>query len=350
MEEINQKYTEIKQQREELLKQLSSPDTIKNISLFEDLNKEYKKIEDIYLVLKDLVKTNNKIKDDEEIISSFDDPELIEEAEKEKTILLEKQSQLLEELNTLENGPEEDLSSIKKIILEIRAGTGGDEAAIFAGDLFRMYSRFCENQNWTIEILDENANTTGGYKEIITEITGKNSYKLLKSEAGVHRVQRVPETEKNGRVHTSTATVAILPQIKEVNVEIKDEDIETEFYKASGHGGQNVQKVETAVRLKHKPTGIVVSCQKERHQHKNRAKAMEILKAKLWELEQEKATGNIDDQRKNQVGTGERSEKIKTYNYPQNRITDHRIQKNWHNLDSVMEGNLDNILLINNQD
>ena len=350
MEEINKKYTDIKEKRDELLKQLSSPETTKNPSLFEELNKEHKHIEEIYLVLKELVKTNKKIKDDEEIISSFDEEELIKEAEKEKETLLEKEKNLLQKLDDLENGPQEDFSSIKKIILEIRAGTGGDEAAIFAGDLLRMYSRFCENKNWTLEILDENQNTTGGYKEVITEITGKECYKLLKSEAGVHRVQRIPETEKNGRVHTSTATVAILPQIKEVDVEIKDEDIETEFYKASGHGGQNVQKVETAVRLKHKPTGLVISCQKERHQHKNRMKAMEILKAKLWELEQEKAAGNIDDQRKNQVGSGERSEKIKTYNYPQNRITDHRIQKNWHNLDSIMEGNLDNILLINNED
>ncbi|MEW5867976.1 MAG: peptide chain release factor 1 [Chloroflexota bacterium] len=237
-----------------------------------------------------------------------------------------------------------DRRDARNVIMEIRAGTGGDEAALFAADLFRMYSRYAERQGWEVDVLSANEIGIGGFKEIIFMVKGKGAYSRLKYESGVHRVQRVPVTEASGRIHTSTATVAVLAEVDEVEVDIPDGDIRTEVYKSAGAGGQNVQKNATAVRIIHLPTGIVVQCQDERSQLQNRMRAMSILRARLYEIEQEKQRQEVEQARRSQVGTGERSEKIRTYNYPQSRVTDHRINVSNYNLAGVMEGWIDEFI------
>ncbi len=232
----------------------------------------------------------------------------------------------------------------EELIMEIRAGTGGEEAALFGSNLFNMYKKYAIKNGWKFNILNYSQTDLGGFKQITFEIAGLNALKKLKNEAGVHRVQRIPKTEKSGRVHTSTATVAVLPKIKETEFKINPADLEISFFRSSGPGGQNVQKVETAVRIRHKPSGIVVSSQEGRSQQGNREKALEILRAKLWQAEQEKTYGPITEERRKQIGSAERSEKIRTYNFPQDRITDHRIQKSWGNLENILEGNLDKLV------
>ena len=232
----------------------------------------------------------------------------------------------------------------RNVIVEIRAGTGGDEAALFAADLFRMYSRYAELQHWSVEILSENTIGIGGYKEIIFMVKGKGAYSRLKFESGVHRVQRIPATESSGRIHTSTATVAVLAEVDDVEIDIPDNDLRIDIYRSAGAGGQNVQKNATAVRITHIPTGMVVACQDERSQLQNKLRAMSILRARLYEIEEEKQRATIDEARRSQVGTGERSEKIRTYNYPQSRITDHRINMSTHNLVGFMDGGLDEFI------
>lgn len=232
----------------------------------------------------------------------------------------------------------------ESIYFEIRAGVGGEEAALFARDLGRMYRKFFEKQGWKVKILEESLSDLGGIKTLVAEVAGENAYQLMKNESGVHRVQRVPTTEKGGRIHTSTASVAVLPKLEAPPIKIKESDLEIEFSRASGPGGQNVNKVETAVRILHKPSGLVVACQTERTQQRNREIALQLLKNKLWELEQRKIAGTLIDLRRVQIGSQERSEKIRTYNFPQNRITDHRIGRSWHNLEDILAGNLEPIM------
>lgn len=239
---------------------------------------------------------------------------------------------------------ENDGSGINEVIVEIRAGAGGDEASLFAADLFSMYKKFSALNNFVVRIIDYNQNPLGGYKQAVFEISGKNIYNLLQYESGVHRVQRVPETEKSGRVHTSTATVAVLPKVKESEVQIKPEDLEITFTRAGGPGGQNVNKVETAVRILHKPSGLVVFSREERSQGRNREKAMEILRAKLAAAHKEEQEKKIGGERRSQIGSANRSEKIRTYNFPQDRITDHRIKKSWSNIGDILNGNLDQVV------
>lgn len=231
-----------------------------------------------------------------------------------------------------------------KIILEIRAGAGGNEAAIFAADMARMYQKYSTKREWSFSTIDSSQSSLDGYKTFIAEIKGENAYDDLKQESGVHRVQRIPKTEKSGRVHTSTISIAILPMVEARQVDIKESDLEVTFCRAGGPGGQNVNKVETAVRVLHKPSGIIISSRSERAQHANREKAMDILRAKLYELEQTRTTGSVTDIRREQIGSADRSEKIRTYNFPDDRITDHRIGKKWHNIEKIMEGDLDPIV------
>jgi len=276
------------------------------------------------------------------ILETEEDPEMRDLAEIEINELAPQIERLENELKSilLPKDPRDQ----RNVILEIRAGTGGDEAALFAADLFRMYSRYAERHNWNVEILSENEIGIGGYKEVVALIKGKGAYSKLKWESGVHRVQRVPTTEAQGRIHTSTATVAVLAEVDEVEVNIPDNDIRMEVYKSAGAGGQNVQKNATAVRLIHIPTGMVVQCQDERSQLQNRMRAMSILRARLYEIEEEKRREEIDSARRSQVGTGERSEKIRTYNYPQSRVTDHRINVSSYHIESILDGGLDEFI------
>jgi len=270
------------------------------------------------------------------------DAEIRALAEAEKTALDDRQARLAHEIETLLL-PQDPRDS-RNVIIEIRAGAGGDEAALFAGDLLRMYARYAERRGWTSEVLASSPTGLGGFKEIALGIQGPGAYSRLKYESGVHRVQRVPATEAGGRIHTSTATVAVLPEAEEVDVVIRPDDLKIDTFRAGSAGGQNVNKVETAVRITHLPTGIVIACQDERSQHQNREKAMRILRAHLLERAMEQQRAEIAETRRRQVGTGERSEKIRTYNFPQDRVTDHRIGKTVHNLRSVLDGDLDDLI------
>lgn len=273
------------------------------------------------------------------------DASLEEMAKEELEKIRDQKTQLLEQMNSILKSDEQEEESPKKMLMEIRAGAGGDEAALFAQELAEMYQKYAESKGWESTFLDESSASQGGYKEACFEIKGKNAYNKLKYETGVHRVQRVPETEKSGRLHTSTASVAVLPLREKKTVKINPEDVEMGFARSGGAGGQNVDKVETAVRLVHKPSGVEVRCTSERSQKKNREKAMSILQAKLEAMEEEKRAREISDKRRSQIGTGERSEKIRTYNFPQDRITDHRIKKSWHNTHEIVkEGNLDRVI------
>ena len=327
---------DIKNELAELEIAMTNPEVLSNSNKLTELSKQYGQLKEKYIRLEKQNNLDKQIQGLKAIIQDEKDEAMINLAQKELNALSQQKEELQKESASEANW--------NNTIVEIRAGTGGEEAALFAADLFRMYNRFAERQHWKTEILSTNTTSIGGYKEVIFKINGKNSYPTLSLESGVHRVQRIPSTEKNGRVHTSTASVAILPEATEVDIKIRPEDLDIDTYRSSGKGGQNVQKVETAVRITHRPTGLVVTSQEERSQLKNKEKALKILRTKLMAQEEEKKLGALTEQRRSQIGQAKRVEKIRTYNFPQNRITDHRINKSWFNIDEIMDGKLDEVI------
>ncbi len=329
----------VEKRYEELTKMISDPEIISNQAEWQKLMKEHASIEDVVLKYREYKKTKQNMEEAQEMMQ---DKELKELAEADYYESKNKLPEIEEELKILliPKDPDDD----KNIICEIRAGAGGEEAALFAGTLFRMYTMYAERKHWKLEVLNENETGLGGYKEISFMITGKGVYSRLKFESGVHRVQRVPDTESSGRIHTSTATVAVLPVVEDVEIEINPSDIKMEVFRASGAGGQHINKTSSAVRLIHEPTGIVVECQTERSQFQNKDNAMRMLRTKLYEIEKQKQDSEVANARKSQVGSGDRSEKIRTYNYPQGRITDHRIGMSIYQMENFLNGDLDEMI------
>ncbi len=328
--------------RDEVEKALSDPEVVNDMERFTKLNKEYsdlKPLYEIYYQYRDLL---SNIENNRDILNNDKDPEMrgmakeeLEKLEGEKGPMEERIKQML-----IPEDPEDE----KNAIVEIRSGSGGDEASLFARDLYRMYEKFCERQGWKLEVMNVTEGATGGFKEIIFNANGDHAYGTLKYESGVHRVQRVPETESQGRVHTSAASVAVLPEVEEVDVAINESDIRRDVFCASGPGGQSVNTTYSAVRLTHEPTGIVASCQDEKSQWKNYEKAMRVLRSRIYEIEMNKQQEKIDSQRKSMVSTGDRSAKIRTYNFPQSRVTDHRINLTVHNLQEVLDGEINELI------
>ena len=333
---------EIEKRYEELTREMARPEVASDIKRLQVLARERASVEDLVNDYRQYQATTRSLKETRAMLQDELDEEMKALAKQEIESLEAKQERLLSELR-LGLLPRDE-NDEKDVIVEIRAGAGGDEAALFAADLFRMYSRYAQSKGWAVDIIDSNESSIGGFKEIIFEVKGRGAFSRLKYERGVHRVQRVPVTESSGRIHTSTATVAVLPEASEVEVSINPDDLRTDIFHSGGAGGQNVNKVATAVRITHLPTGIVAVCQDERSQLRNRQKAMAVLRARLLDIEQRKQEAAITEQRRSQVGTGDRSEKIRTYNFPQDRITDHRIGLTLHNLPQVMEGELDRLI------
>lgn len=329
----------ITEKYEQLTQELSKPEILGDYNQLKKLSKEQKDLEETYNKYKEYKTVINNIEEAEQLIN---DPEMGEMASMELEELTPKKEQLTSELEILLIPKDEN--DDKNIIMEIRGAAGGDEANIFAGDLFRMYSRYADKNGWKIEIINDEPGAAGGFSQIEAKIKGENVYSKLKYESGSHRVQRIPTTESNGRIQTSTATVLIMPEVEDVDIEINPNDLRIDVYCASGHGGQGVNTTPSAVRITHLPTNTVVTCQNERSQLQNKAQAMEVLKARLYQMAQDEQDAAVGNERRSKIGTGDRSEKIRTYNYPQNRVTDHRIGFTTNTLDRVMDGALDDII------
>lgn len=335
LEKMQKEYTDLNEQ-------LSDPKVIADQEQFQKLAKRHSEIAKTVQLFQKYKSIEKELGESKELKKAENEPELTEMIDEEIASLSEEKEKIKIELNELMNP--EDPRNKKDIIVEIRAGAGGDEAALFVSDLFRMYSRFAERNHWKIEIMNSNPTEIGGFKEIIFGISGRNVFGTLKQESGVHRVQRIPVTESGGRIHTSTVTVAILPEAEEIEMEINPNDIKIDRFRSTGPGGQSVNTTDSAIRVTHLPTGMVVTCQDEKSQHKNKDKALKVLRARLFDRLQSEQDQEIGEQRKKQVGTGDRSERIRTYNFPQNRVTDHRINKNFHNLEEILDGSLDDLV------
>lgn len=329
----------IKDRYNEISEQLSSPKIASDTKKLTDLSKEQAELEDTVTKITELEQVQNDIEGAKELLS---DPDMKADAAKEISELSTTQKKLEEELKFAL--VPKDPNDSKNVIIEMRAGAGGDESGLFAAELFRAYSKYAEQQNWKVNVINSSRTGIGGFKEIIFEVNGRGVFGKMKYERGVHRVQRVPETEKSGRVHTSTVTVAVMPEAQESDLEIKTEDLRIDIFRSSGPGGQSVNTTDSAVRITHLPTNTVVTCQDEKSQHKNKDKAMRVLRSRLVEVAEEKKAKEQSDLRRSQVGTGDRSEKIRTYNFPQDRVTDHRIKLSLKNLPDIMEGNMDRLI------
>jgi peptide chain release factor 1 len=337
-----EKFEAIKFRFDEIGQQITDPDVMKDMKRFVKLNQEYKRLEELVIAFSEYKNIVDNIESSKELLSTETDEEMREMAREEIETLEEQVEPKEKEIKLLlvPADPEDG----KNAILEVRAGTGGDEASIFAGDLFRMYSKFCERKGWRLEVTNVSEGTAGGYKEIVAKVSGEGVYGILKYESGVHRVQRVPQTETQGRVHTSAASVAVLPEAEEFDVELKESDIRKDTYCSSGPGGQSVNTTYSAIRLTHIPTGIVVTCQDEKSQIKNLAKAMGELRTRIYNMEYQKYIDEIASKRKTMVSTGDRSAKIRTYNWPQGRVTDHRIGLTLYNLPAIIDGDISEII------
>ena len=339
---IRERLAQVSERYEEVGLLLSDPDVFSDSNRYRDLSREYAQLEPLVQSWRDWRENDAAVSEARQMLDETD-PDLREMAAEELESGEQRRQELEQKIRILllPKDPNDD----KNIFLEIRAGTGGDEAALFAGDLFRMYQRYAEGRGWPMEVLSENAGEHGGFKEIVVRIAGQGAYSRFKFESGTHRVQRVPETESQGRIHTSACTVAILPEAEDVGaVDINPADLRVDTFRASGAGGQHVNKTDSAIRLTHLPTGIVVECQDERSQHKNRARAMSLLQARLLEQEQARQQSEIAESRRIQVGSGDRSQRIRTYNFPQGRVTDHRINLTLYKLDEILAGNLDPVI------
>ena len=335
-------YEEIKERFKKLEKELQNPEILSDQDRYISVAQEYKELKDIVSIIEEYERLLDELESVRSMLEEEDDEEMREYLKEEKE-KLERETEKLDKdikLSLIPRDPDDE----KNAIVEIRAGTGGEEAALFARDLFRMYSKYAEKKGWNISVTDLHETPLGGYKEIIFLIEGRGVYGRLKYESGVHRVQRIPITETGGRIHTSSASVVVLPEAEEREIDINPEELKIETFRSSGPGGQHVNVTDSAVRITHVPTGIVVVCQDERSQHKNRAKALRILRARLQDLHKKEREREIGSKRKSYIGTGDRSEKIRTYNFPQNRVTDHRINLTLYNLESVLDGDLDEIL------
>lgn len=335
--DLRAKLEEIEQSYKEIETKMADPEVVNNQEELQQLAKKHSELEPVMEAFMRYEKAKQSLDEAREMLSG-DDEEMKELAKEECETLEQQIPELEHEIQVLLLP--KDINDDKSVIIEIRGGAGGDEAALFAADLYRMYVRYAERQGWTVEIISSNETGIGGYKEIIFRVDGKGAFSSLKFESGVHRVQRVPETEASGRIHTSTSTVAVLPEAGDVEIEIRAEDLKIDTYRASGAGGQHVNMTDSAVRITHIPTGIVTTCQDQRSQIKNRAKAMQYLRTKLYDLEMQKQNNARADERKGQVGTGDRSERIRTYNFPQNRLSDHRINLTLYKLDQILDGDL----------